>query len=299
MADDTLDGVEGFEVIKVRIKDTECWSARELMPLLGYEKWETFSNVIQKAQTACANSGQAVDKHFFPITGKNDGKGRPSEDFMLTRYACYLVAQNGSSRKPQVAFAQTYFAVQTLRQEEYDRLPDSDKRLYVRTQVKEGTKKLNSSAKQHGVRNYAYFHNAGYKGLYGMFLGDIRRRKSIGNDNLLDRAGTTELAANLFRITQTEERLHKDLDDGKRHGQQGAELVHYEIGSKVRHAIQEIGGTLPENLPAEENIKELEKRIKKDNKALLKPAEKPLKLTNSKGFEDTLGVIERHKPKNT
>lgn len=275
MIDQSIIKDKDFEDIRVTINGVECRLARLLMPLLGYDKWDNFVEVIKKAQVACANSGQIVDKHFFPASGKNTGKGRPAVDYLLTRYACYLVAQNGDSRKPEVAFAMTYFAAQTIKQEEFDKLPAADKRLYVRAQVKEGTLKLNSSAKQHGVRNYAYFHGAGYKGLYDMFLGEIKRTKGLGNkENVLDRAGTTELAANLFRITQTEERLHKDLDRGKRHGQQGAQLIHYEIGSKVRQAIREIGGTLPENLEPEEDIKKLERRIKKADKALSKPAEK-------------------------
>jgi DNA-damage-inducible protein D len=284
-----------FEEIRVTINDLECRSARLLMPLLGYDKWDNFIDVIKKAQVACANSGQLVDKHFFPTSGKNTGKGRPAVDYLLTRYACYLVAQNGDPRKPEVAIAMTYFAAQTIRQEEYDQLSDGDKRMYVRAQVKEGTRKLNSSAKQHGVKNYAYFHGAGYKGLYDMFLGQIKQAKGIGSkENLLDRAGTTELAANLFRITQTEERLHKDLDEGKRHGQQGAQLIHFEIGSKVRQAIREIGGTLPENLQPEEDIKKLERRIKKADKALSKPAEKRLKIEG--GFDDTMSKIAKTKP---
>jgi DNA-damage-inducible protein D len=265
---DGMDQVEGFEVIKVIVDEKECWSARELMPLLGYEKWETFSNVIRKAQVACSNSGQPVENHFFLTPGKSEG-GRPAEDYMLTRYACYLVAQNGSSLKPQVAFAQTYFAAQTLRQEAYDKLSDDEKRLYIRTQVKEGTKKLNTSAKQHGVNNYAFFHNAGYKGLYGMFLSDIKYRKGLDKKaDLLDMAGSTELAANLFRITQTEERLSRDFNEGRRHGQQGAQLVDYSVGSKVRQAIEEIGGVPPEDLPTEENIKALERRMKKNDKKI-------------------------------
>lgn len=272
---------KAFEVIKRNINDEDCWSARQLMPILGYEKWETFSNVIKKAQTACANSGQDVGKHFFLITGKTTGIGRPFEDYMLTRYACYLVAQNGSSRKPQVAYAQTYFAAQTIRQEEYDKLPEEQKRLYVRTQVSEGTKRLTSSAKKHGVNNYAYFHNAGYKGLYGLFLSEIKRRKGLSKkENLMDRSGTTELAANLFRITQTEERLTKDYDEGKVHGQQGAMLVHYEVGSKVRNTIIDIGGTLPEDLSAEEDIKKVQRRIAADDKRKLKSAERPLKINS-------------------
>ena len=249
--------IKGLDSVKVVRNHQTCWSARAIMPLLGYEKWERFSNVIHKAQVSCANSGQLVENHFFPDPGKSEG-GRPSEDFQLSKYACYLVAQNGDPRKPEVAFAQTYFATQTIRQESYDQLSDIDKRLYVRTQVKEGTKRLNSSAKLHGVINYAFFHNAGYRGLYGMFISDIKKRKGLTQkDDLLDNAGTTELAANLFRVTQTEERLNMDAHDGRRHGQKGAETVHYEIGNKVRRTIAEIGGKAPENLPAEEDIKKL------------------------------------------
>lgn len=281
---------KGFELIKRNVNEQDCWSARDLMPLLGYEKWETFSNVIKKAQIACANSGQDVGKHFFLVSGKTSGTGRPYEDYILTRYACYLVAQNGDSRKPQIAYAQTYFAAQTIRQEEYDKLPEEQKRLYVRTQVSEGTKRLTSSAKKHGVNNYAYFHNAGYKGLYNLFLPDIKRRKGLGKkENLMDRAGTTELAANLFRITQTEERLTKDYDTGQKHGQQGAMLVHYEVGSKVRNTIIDIGGTLPENLAAEEDIKKVQRRIKADDKRKLKSAEKPLKIKSD--FDEAMKNI--------
>lgn len=286
---------QDFEDIKVTLNSVECWSARLLMPLLGYDKWDNFIDVIKKAQIACANSGQVVDKHFFPTSGKNVGKGRPAADYLLTRYACYLVAQNGDSRKSQVAFAMTYFAAQTIKQEEFDKLSSADKRLYVRAQVKEGTLKLNSSAKQHGVHNYAYFHGAGYKGLYDMFLGQIKRKKGFSSkENILDRAGTTELAANLFRITQTEERLHKDLDIGAHHGQQGAELIHYEIGRKVRQAIEDIGGTLPENLLPEEDIKKVEQRLKAEDRKKLKSAEKPLKIKGN--FDDVMSKVAKTKP---
>ncbi|HET9411306.1 MAG TPA: DNA damage-inducible protein D [Candidatus Saccharimonadales bacterium] len=292
MVEDSPAHVKGFESIKVTVEGSEYWSARELMPLLGYVKWETFANAIEKAQKAAANSGQDVDQHFFLVLGKNDGKGRPAVDYMLTRYACYLVAQNGDPRKREVAYAQTYFAAQTHKQEQFEQLTPEAKRVVLRDEIINNNKRLNTAAKQHGVFNFAMFHDAGYRGLYGVRLKEVTRRKGIGKDSLLDRAGSTELAANLFRITQTEERLHQDVENGKRHGQRGAENVHNMIGGKVRQTIKDIGGVMPENLPAEtKHIKELRKELKQDEKRRLAPSEKPLKIDNPEGFDDTIGKI--------
>lgn len=251
-----------FEDIK-RIDENgvEYWMARELMPVLGYEKWEKAEEVIGRAARACINSGQDVDNHFHR-TGKlvkiGSNTVRKIRDFKLDRYACYLIAQNGDPQKTEIAVAQTYFAIQTRKQEIFEQLPDSGKRLFIRNEVSDHNKRLFKTAKQAGVTKFGLFNDAGYRGLYGMPLMDIEKRKGIKKRELLDRAGSTELAANLFRITQTDEKLKKDKIEGDR----AAASTHFMVGGKVRQTIKEIGGTVPEDLPTEKHIKELKKEVK-------------------------------------
>ena len=203
-----------------------------------------------------------MDNHFHR-TGKMVKIGsnavRKVIDYKLDRYACYLIAQNGNPNKPEIALAQTYFAIQTRKQEVFDQLPDVAKRLFICNEVSEQNKKLFKTAKQAGVTKFGLFNDAGYRGLYGMSLSDIERKKGIKKRELLDRAGSTELAANLFRITQTDEKLKKD----KIQGDHSAYQTHFMIGGKVRQTIKEIGGTAPEHLPTEKHIKEIKKEIKK------------------------------------
>ncbi len=272
MKDDLpADSTPTFESIKYATDSgVEFWSARELMPLLGYKKeWRYFRDVIKKAQSACKNSGYAVENHFAADSKKvSVGYGNAVEvdDFVLSRYACYLIAQNGNSRYKEIADAQTYFAGQTIRQEKFDALAPDAKRIVLRDEIVSNNKRLNSAAKQHGVRNYGVFHDAGYRGLYGMSLKQMSVRKNLGKDKLLDRAGSAELAANLFRVTQTEEQLNKVIDNGERLGEARAASVHNMVGGKVRQTIKDIGGTLPENLQPEEHIKEVKKKLKADQR---------------------------------
>jgi len=239
----------------------EYWEARELLPLLGYEKWEKAEEVIARAARACMNSGQDVDNHFHQ-TGKMVKIGsntvRKVRDYKLDRYACYLIAQNGDPNKPEIAIAQTYFAIQTRRQEIFEQLPDTSKRLFIRNEVSDHNKKLFGTAKQAGVSKFGLFNNAGYQGLYGSSLSDIEKRKGIKKGELLDRASSTELAANLFRITQTDEKIKKDKIQGDR----AASQTHFMVGGKVRQTIKDIGGVLPEQLPPEKHIKEVKKELK-------------------------------------
>jgi DNA-damage-inducible protein D len=251
-----------FESLKkIDAHGIEYWTARELMTLLGYSRWENFDTVITRAAKACLESGQIVENHFRTITkmvpvGSNTV--RPVKDYQLDRYACYLIAQNGDSNKPEIAVAQTYFAIQTRRQELFDQLSADEKRLFIRGEVTEHNKKLFTTAKAAGVSQFGSFNDAGYQGLYGMPLAAIEKKKGIKKGELLDRAGATELAANLFRITQTDERLKKD----NIRGQAQASTIHNMVGKKVRQAIEDIGGTLPEALPPEAHIKTLKKRKK-------------------------------------
>jgi len=243
----------------------EYWRARDLQELLGYSEWRNFSAVIEKARQACETLGVDPSNQFVATTKKvriGSGVFLNVDDFFLSRYASYLVAMNGDTKKPQVAYAQTYFAVQTIRQEQADQLTEAEKRIKLRADVKDANKKLNSAAKGAGVINYAFFHDAGYKGLYGMGVTAIKRKKGIPEkEDLLDCAGRVELAANEFRITQTEERLKRESI----RGQNSASRVHGEVGRKVRKAIKDIGGTMPEELPAETPIKKLTaKRRKKE-----------------------------------
>lgn len=253
-----------FESIK-RVDELgyEYWEARELMPLLGYPRWEDFHGAVRRAQATCISTGQAIQDHFRGAPkmikiAKNTPKeaSRKIADYHLSRFACYLIAQNGDPRKPEIAFAQVYFAVQTRKQELYETLDDDGKRLFTRNQVISHNKQLFDTAKKAGVENFGKFNNAGYLGLYGLTAEDIKQRKGIGQDDILDRAGSTELAANLFRITQTDAKLKMDGTSGE----DVATATHHDVGRKVRKTIEQIGGTMPEELPAEEHVQDLVRR---------------------------------------
>lgn len=254
------------EIKKIDENGIEYWEARELMPLLEYTDWRNFSSVMIKAQEACKNSKQNIGNHFVETNkmikiaiGTAKETTRLIQDYKLSRYACYLIAQNGDSSKQAVATAQTYFAIQTRRQEVFLQLAENEKRLFVRGEIKDHNKKLFATAKQAGVSNFGRFNNAGYEGLYGMRKDQIQQKKGIGKDDVLDRAGTTELAANLFRITQTDEKIRNE----RIKGDYKASNTHFEVGKKVRQTIRDIGGTMPEALKPEKHIKELERERKK------------------------------------
>jgi DNA-damage-inducible protein D len=260
-------GDKSFESIKqTNEHGAEYWSARDLQVLLGYSQWRRFEQAIERAITSCQQSGNNPDHHFAgagkPITG---GKGAVQlvSDFHLSRFACYLIAQNGDPRKPEIALAQKYFAVQTRRQELNDLVAADMERLELRKQTAEEFKALSGAAQDAGVQSkmFGVFHDAGYKGLYGGLSRDaIKRRKDIPEkDNLLDRMNATELAANQFRMTQARDKLARDAV----RNQAQAIQTHEQVGKEVRDAIKRIGGTLPENIPPAEHIKEVEKRLKK------------------------------------
>ena len=233
----------------------DFWSARTLMTILDYDRWENFEEVMSKAITSCDKSGVKVQNHFLETTKMveiGSGAERKVKDFWLSRYACYLIAMNGDPGKPVIAGAQTYFAIQSRRQEISDQ--DTKERIEWRDKVREATKELNSAAKHAGVERYGLFHDHGYRGLYGMNLPAIKRRKGIkSTEKLFDRSGLTELAANAFRATQTKDVLEKQRIKGEK----SANDAHYEIARKVRKSIAGIGGTMPENLPAEPSLTKL------------------------------------------
>jgi len=231
-----------------------------LMKILGYAKWENFKNAIKRAEEARKNTGQPVDSHFLQsgkIINTRKGAQRSVKDYLLSRFACYLIAQNGDPRKKEIAEAQAYFAVSTRKQELAQLLENQEERLKLRERFTENNKALAQAASQAGVlsQNFGVFQNAGYKGLYGeLGVADIKERKQIDQrEDLLDRMGRAELAANDFRITQTEDRLRKEGIIG----QTNAMDVHHEVGKKVRKAIEDIGGTMPEDLAPEPSIKPL------------------------------------------
>lgn len=252
----------------------EYWFARDLQKLLGYSKWDNFLTVVHRARDACEASGHTTSDHFAGV-GKmvslGSGSEREIEDIVLSRYASYLVAQNGDARKQEVAFAQTYFAIQTRRQEiadenagSYAPLSEDERRCLLRDEIKEHNKNLASAARLAGVRDgvdFAIFQTHGYKGLYGgLDVAGIRRRKGLKtSQHILDHMGSTELAANLFRATQTEEKLRRDDILGK----EAANRTHFDVGAKVRQTIKELGGAMPETLPPAEDIKKVERRLKR------------------------------------
>ena len=261
-----------FESVKkINEQRMEYWSARELSKIFEYSEYRHFVPVIAKAKDACNNSGHAVSDHFEDILEMVDigsGAKRNIEDVKLSRYACYLIVQNADPAKEIVALGQTYFAVQTRRQELSDEFgkfeSDEEKRLFLRQQMKEHNRYLASAAKEAGVvksLDYAIFQDHGYKGLYGG-LGqvDIHGRKGLKKgQKILDHMGSTELAANLFRATQTEDKLRRENIKGK----DKANQTHFEVGKKVRQTIKELGGTMPESLPSAENIKKIASKNKK------------------------------------
>ena len=243
----------------------EYWSARDLQPCLGYFQWRRFENTIKKALKSCRQSGNDPQNHFAGV-GKMVGIGsqtdREIEDWHLSRFACYLIAQNGDPRKPEIAQAQKYFAIQTRRQEISDQMAADLERIETRHQASVEFKALSGAAREAGVQDkmFGMFHDAGYKGLYGgLGVDAIKARKGIlPKGQLMDRMDTTELAANLFRMTQTRDKLKNERIKNQRDAMETHEMV----GKKVRSVIEEIGGTLPENIPPDEPIKKVEKRMK-------------------------------------
>ena len=245
--------------------ENEYWSARELMPLLEYNKWENFHKVIKLAMIACKMSGKEV-ADCFPevrkpiITGK--GKKEVIIDYKLSRYACYLIAQSGDNRKRAISLAKTYFVVQTRKMEllesDYNLLTEDEKRFYQRNLTRKGNYSLNQTAKKAGVKNFDKFHNAGYRGLYnGETADDIAKRKGLRyREDILDNMGSEELIDNLFRITHTESKLKRENITGEAN----ATKVHYKMGKDIRNFIKKQNGTMPEDLPTpEKSLKELEK----------------------------------------
>lgn len=262
-----------FEQIKKVDEDSnEWWSARDLGKILGYSEYRHFKPVIDKAKEACSNSGQEIKNHFedfLEMVHIGSSAKRPMNDGVkLSRYACYLIVQNADSTKEVVALGQTYFAVQTRLQEiqqmdDYNRLSTEDqRRVFLRNELKKHNLQLADAAKSAGVIQpfeYAIFQNHGYKGLYGgLDAKGIHTTKGLKkSQNILDHMGSTELAANLFRATQTEEKLKRDNIKGK----EKANKTHFEIGKKVRKTIEEIGGSMPETLPVADSVKKIEKKL--------------------------------------
>ena len=262
---------EIFENLKhINEYGQEFWFARELQSALEYSQWRRFSDAIERAKTACEKSGHSIQDHFADV-GKmvklGSGSTREIEDIALSRYACYLIVMNGDPRKEIIALGQTYFAVKTRQQElieDYDRLSEEQKRLAIRNEMKRHNSALASAAQEAGIKqpiDFAIFQNYGYMGLYnGLKAKDIKERKGLQkNQDILDYMGSTELAANLFRATQTEEKLRREHIQGKSE----ANKTHYEVGKKVRQTIKELGGTMPEDLPTpEKSVRQIEKENK-------------------------------------
>lgn len=261
-----------FESIKhINEYGEEYWLARELQPVLEYAQWRRFSDAIERAKLACKNSGFAVEDHFADAGKMVDigsGAERQIDDVMLSRYACYLIVMNGDPRKEVIAIGQSYFAVKTRQQElidNYEQMSEDQKRLAIRNEMIAHNKSLAEAAQMAGIadqREYAIFQNKGYQGLYGgLGAKEIHARKGLKkSQKILDHMGSTELAANLFRATQTDEKLRRENIQGK----QAAYDTHYQVGKKVRQTIQELGGTMPEDLPTpEKSVKQIEREVER------------------------------------
>ncbi len=261
-----------FEDIKhLTEENIEFWYGRELQGILEYADWRNFNTVIQKAKVACDKSNYEISDHFVDVTNMvkiGSGSEREIEDIMLSRYASYLIVQNADPRKEIVALGQTYFAVKTRQrelEEEFDELTEEQKRIAIRNELKNHNKSLAEAAQRAGVNqgiDYAIFQNKGYEGLYGgLKVQDIHKRKELKkNQKILDYMESTELAANLFRATQTDDKLRRENIKGK----DKANQTHFEVGAKVRQTIKEIGGTMPEDLPKpKKSVKQIEKEHKK------------------------------------
>lgn len=259
----------------------EYWLARELAPVLDYVQYRNFVQVVEKAKEACRQSGHPVADHFADVSKMVDigsGAQRPVDDVELSRYACYLIVQNGDPGKPVIAHGQTYFALQTRRQElsdaaQFQHLSEDERRLAIRNELSEHNKALSAAAKAAGVEtslDYAVFQDHGYKGLYGgLGAKDIHARKGLKKSHkILDHMGSTELAANLFRATQAEEKLKRDGVQGKAQ----ANKLHHAVGAKVRQTIKDLGGTLPEHLPTpDKSIQQIEREQTKKLAGAKKP----------------------------
>ena len=268
MSDLVKYGEETFESIKhVNEYGQEYWLARELQPILDYAQWRRFAEAIDRAKLACQNSGFEIADHFADVGKMVDigsGAEREIDDIMLSRYACYLIVMNGDPRKEVIAVGQSYFAVKTRQQElieNYEALSEDQKRLAIRNEMIAHNKSLAEAAQMAGIiepRDYAIFQNRGYQGLYGgLGAKEIHERKGLKkSQKILDHMGSTELAANLFRATQTDEKLRRENIRGK----YAANEAHFQVGKKVRETIKELGGTMPEDLPTpEKSIAQIER----------------------------------------
>lgn len=260
-----------FEKIK-RLDDEkkEYWSSRELAKVLEYVDYRNFLSVIDKAKISCENSGEVIHNHFVDANEMvpiGSGAEKPTDTIYLSRYASYLIVQNSDPTKVIVAKGQTYFAIQTKRQENTDNLIEDNKRVFLREEMKKHNKSLMKTASSVGVESYAIFQNAGYRGLYGgLMTQDIHKRKGLNkNQKILDHMNSEELAANLFRATQTEAKIKRENIQGE--GE--ASLTHHYVGQKVRNTIRNLGGTMPENLPAVDGVGKAKTRLKKETKKKL------------------------------
>jgi DNA-damage-inducible protein D len=257
-----------FEAIKkVDSNGAEYWTSRELANALNYSNYHKFINVIDKAKIACENSGEVIHNHFVQMDDMvkiGSGAERPIDTFYLSRYACYLIVQNSDPTKVVVAKGQTYFAIQTRRQEKADDLLEDHHRVFLRDEMKKHNNNLMETASIAGVESFAIFQNAGYKGLYGgLTMQDIHNKKKLKkSQKILDHMSSEELAANLFRATQTDAKIKRENIKG----QSNANLAHFEVGQKVRNTIVHLGGTMPEELPTPDAIGKAQTRIKRSTK---------------------------------
>jgi len=255
-----------FEEIKrVNEYGNDFWSSRDLVKVLEYSNYQKFLKVIKKAEEACKNSGEVIHNHFAQVgemVAIGSGAKKPIKTIYLSRHACYLIIQNSDPSKEAVALGQTYFAIQTRRQEKADELIENQKRVQLRDEIKKHNVSLAEAADNAGVKNYGKFQNFGYMGLYGgknvSDIHDIKKLKK--SQKILDHMGSEELAANLFRATQADAKLRRESVQGENE----ANLTHYKVGKKVRQTIEELGGTMPEELPSVGNINKMQRNIKRN-----------------------------------